>query len=403
MTRSKWAIAACLGFGTTLGVSVASAQTWTGNRTTPRVAETVAVDATGESGWPYGQEDVAGDGLQNFEPAEQAADLRTAYAATDAQAFFFRTYVSATTNPTADVSVFLFIDADRNANTGGSAQAPEVEPRFTSDPSDGGYEHVVVIGGDGTVQLWSWQIAPALFQQAQTTPAEASAETGTDLDPIRINGPSHGYLQATVALDRLGLTEVCNADLLVRSVSDAPEIEAGDLQLGARVACRPPDANNDDVPDIIVPPGGCTSDAACPADGICAGGRCVIPVECETGAQCGADEECSNGRCVVVPGGACETAADCGDRVCSGDMCAPCANDAACGDGRRCAADGRCVGSAPGTGGTGPVLRSDEQVQGGAFSCGMRPGSRGLALVGLGALWTFILVGRRGRRQRLIG
>jgi hypothetical protein len=52
--------------GLLLVSSPALAQSWAGGDTTPDLRELVAVDATGEPGWPYGEEDVAGDGLGMF-------------------------------------------------------------------------------------------------------------------------------------------------------------------------------------------------------------------------------------------------------------------------------------------------------------------------------------------------
>src|SRR6266567_9551481 len=93
--------------------------TWINTRTTPRLSEIVAVDATGETGWPYGQEDVAGDGLATFATPEQTVDIRTAYAATDTSRFWARVYFSAPNGVGAGVTGYVFIDADRNAATGG--------------------------------------------------------------------------------------------------------------------------------------------------------------------------------------------------------------------------------------------------------------------------------------------
>src|SRR4051794_40659224 len=78
--------------------AIAAAATWVNNRTTPRLAEIVAVDAAGEPGWPYGAEDVAGDGAATFSPAEQTIDIRTAYAATDSARFWARVYFSDMSN-----------------------------------------------------------------------------------------------------------------------------------------------------------------------------------------------------------------------------------------------------------------------------------------------------------------
>src|SRR5262249_10901563 len=90
--------AATLGIlGTVAGLAFAppaNAQTWVGGRKTPRLDEIVAIDNTGEWFWPYGPtEDILGDGINTYTTAEQRLDMRSAYAATDAQRFWTRVYV----------------------------------------------------------------------------------------------------------------------------------------------------------------------------------------------------------------------------------------------------------------------------------------------------------------------
>src|SRR5688572_269876 len=87
----------------------AQAQTWPLGRQGPGLRELFAIDRTGESGWLYGQEDLAGDGLATFRQQEQSIDIRTAYAASDDSAFFFRVYVSDTAPPGGNVSAYIFI------------------------------------------------------------------------------------------------------------------------------------------------------------------------------------------------------------------------------------------------------------------------------------------------------
>src|SRR5688572_22496664 len=59
----------------------AEAQPWALGRQGPGLRELFAIDQTGETGWLYGQEDLAGDGLATFRQQEQSIDIRTAYAA----------------------------------------------------------------------------------------------------------------------------------------------------------------------------------------------------------------------------------------------------------------------------------------------------------------------------------
>lgn len=54
--------------------SSARAQTWAEARTTPVLGEIVAIDATGEAGWLYGFEDLAGDG-ETFKQQEKSIDI----------------------------------------------------------------------------------------------------------------------------------------------------------------------------------------------------------------------------------------------------------------------------------------------------------------------------------------
>src|SRR5262245_25967867 len=106
--QKPWA-ALTAGAAVALAAATAGAQTWIKPRTTPPLHEIVALDATGEAGWPYGFEDLAGDG-QTFKQPEQAIDVRTAYAATDATRFWVRVYVADPDAVGAGVTVYVFID-----------------------------------------------------------------------------------------------------------------------------------------------------------------------------------------------------------------------------------------------------------------------------------------------------
>jgi len=386
----------------------ASAATWVGPRTTPTLAEIVAVDATGEATWPYGAEDVAGDGLAAFRQPEQSIDIRTAYAATDPQRFWARVYVSDPQPAGGNVRAFVFIDSDRNPATGGSAVAPEVDPAFTSDPSPGGYEHVVEVSGSGSsVDLWNWQRTQ--YVNGALPPARATGEAGTDTDPIRIGAESHGYIQVSIELGAVDLTQGCNANLYFRTANDTPSLGTGDLDVGRVGACVPADANGNGVPDLIVPPNGCTADAQCPAGGVCQAGRCVLAAACTTNADCGNGMECTaDGRCVPVASGNCTTNADCDRTVCQGGQCVACTPGSnQCGSGSVCAPDGRCLadrgpGGGAGSGDGGELaLGPDESVKGGACSCTLSPRSgHAGGPASLAALLALLFVSRRAAARR---
>ena len=392
----------------------ALAQTWAGGRKTPGLGEMFAVDKTGESGWLYGQEDVAGDGLGSFKQQEQSIDIRTAYAATDAQRLWLRVYVSSAAAPGGNVTAFFFIDSDASPSTGGSAAATSIDAKFTQDTSPGGYEYVLGVRGNASiVGLWHWQMPQAAWTSVQLKPNEADAESGTDLDPIRLDGNTHGYLQGAVNLSMVELTQACDARLYVRSVNDVAALGAGDLEVGQVGACVPNDANNNGVPDPLEPPSGCTSNAQCPANGVCVSGKCVIAQPCTTNADCPAAEQCTpDGRCVPKPSGNCTTNADCSDLVCTGGQCVACtAGGAQCGTGKTCAPTGHCVtgtaggaGGATGAGGAGDggvALEPGESVKGGACSCSLpgRP-SGGPLTFALALLLPLGWTARRSRRRR---
>ncbi|MEZ4444169.1 MAG: dickkopf-related protein [Polyangiaceae bacterium] len=394
------------------GSGEARAQTWSGPRITPNLLELIAVDATGDGAWPYGQEDIVGDGV-NFAAGEQAIDLRTAYAVTDNQTFWTRAYVAATGSAAQDLVVLVFVDSDENPTTGRTAAAPEIDARLTTDPSNGGYEYVLDLLGDGTVRnVWAYNAGPNAFEVVTLAPNDnADAEVGLDRDPIELIGSTHGYVQGMVDLDLLGLTSACNANLYFRSILDATT-NPGDLDVGLRGPCRPADANDDGVPDVAVPPGGCLIDDDCPFYGICLDGVCIIPPACIDDTDCGPDEFCNpDGICFPNPGGSCTDNGDCGDLYCDNGTCGPCTPGSnQCGPGRICAPDGRCIdggagGSGAGGGGAGGGLglNPGDNIQGGAFTCTCAmPGSRGgsglAALLGLVALGAALGLRRREGR-----
>jgi Cys-rich repeat protein len=356
--KTRWLMGAGVGASIVAASGASAGATWINARTTPRLSEIVAIDSTGESGWPYGQEDVAGDGPLTFAAPEQMIDIRTAYAATDASRFWARVYFSDPNGVGAGVTAYVFIDADRNVATGGRAIGAEINPAFTTDPSPGGYDFVLAVGGNGAVAgLWAYQAMQGMYATLNPTAANSSGETGADADPILIDGAQHGYVQMNADLNVVGLTSTCDANVFVRSVNAG----AGDLEAGQLASCIPADANRDGVPDIVIPPAGCTSDAQCPAGGTCNNGVCTVPPTCTIDADCPATDQCVAGRCVPRPGGTCTTSAQCGDLVCTNGQCVACVSNPECGTGRICASTGRCVGNV--------VLAPGEKVEGGAFHC----------------------------------
>ena len=394
--RTKRLVLAALGAGLVVFPESAIAQTWAGARQGPSLRELFAIDRTGESGWLYGQEDLAGDGLQNFRQQEQSIDARTAYAASDENAFFFRVYVSDTAAPGGTVAAYVFIDSDQNRATGGTAAATAIDARFTADSSGGGYDFALgVRGNQSVIGLWQWQQAQSTWSPLQGPANRTAAEAGTFLDPIRINGDVHGYLQGRVVLAEVNLTPACLANLLVRTTNDTAALGAGDLEVGQVGRCAPADANGNRVPDVAEPPSGCSSDAQCPNGGVCVGGRCILAPACMSDADCNATERCDNGRCVARPTNTpCSSNAQCGGLVCSNGLCGPCAAGQ-CGEGLVCGPDGRCIDA---TGGTGPTLAPGEEVRGGACACST-PGASGLSSL-LGLCLPLLLAARRSLRRR---
>lgn len=370
--------------------SVAHAQTWTGARRTPSLRELVALDPTGESRWPFGNEDVAGDGAL-FENPEQSVDIRDAYATADNARLWLRAYVSATTEPHESLRMIVFIDADDSAASGGSADAVEIDPELTSDPTLGGYEYALAFAVDGSAPvLWTYDGQLTAFTENNGQPMLAEAEAGVDLDPVRFGVNERGYLQGTIALDEVEVDQPCDANLFFRALSD----QGNDLDVATRVICIPGDSNDDGVPNIVED-AECDSNADCPANGVCVSGGCVYPTACDDDGDCAADETCTDGRCVADGGDTCDTNADCDGLVCRNNTCDPCiASGVSCPSGQVCGADGRCVGATPG-GGEGDaasLVDDDEKVKGGAFTCALsHQSSRAAWLLALGAFALFVL------------
>lgn len=376
-----WRAGAAL--GVLLGLEgVSFAQTWIPPRERPSLSEIVAVDATGETVWAYGEEDV-----------EAGIDIRTAYAATDPTLFYVRMYFSDGAAPATGVTGYVFIDADSNEQTGGPADNASIAADLPADPTPGGYDYVIGIEAGGTLSgIWEWAMAMSEFSVVNLAPLETAAEAGQDLDPIGFSSAEHGYLQASVELGAVGLTQACSARLFFRSLDASG---ASDADGGGVVPCTPADSNSDGIPDVVVVDG-CMDDDDCPGGGICVSGGCYLATPCADEADCPDDESCAtSGYCVVDGGGMCMDNAECGELVCEGGTCVACDPAAdTCGEGRRCAPDGRCVtgdggmGGAGGAGGGGVTLAPGDKVQGGACSCGLlgREGpvdGRGVALAAM--------------------
>jgi len=378
----------------------AQAQTWSVG-TTPELEQLIAIDGTGETGWLWGSE--------NLEPS---VDIRTVYASTNAMRWFVRAYVSDTAAPPATVSVYFFVDSDNNPATGGGADANEINAAFTTDPSNGGYEYVVGVAGNGTIiDIWEWNAGPA-FTSINPMPADASAEAGTDTDPLLVGSDTHGYLQAMVNLGVVGLTQACDASIFVRSINSAGD---SDLDVGALEECLPPDSDSDGLPDIIDDSNGCTSDDQCPGDLVCDNGDCVVGTapECTTDADCAPNEECNaQGECVIPMGGACTSNADCGNLVCKGTPqtcqgCTPGSDE--CGPGRHCTNASVCeddvttgAGGAGGEGFRAPDDALGEDVEGGACACALweNRGRSGFAALLFGVVAAVALRLRRRSPRR---
>ncbi len=256
-------------------MSQAGASTWARHAKTPALRELVAVDQTGEPVWPFGREDVAGDGLNTFLAAEQAVDVRSAYVAAHRQRLWVRVYVSGE-QAADDLKVYAFIDIDRNAASGGSARAAEIDPALDADRSAGGYEVALAIReGPGLTSVWRWSDAKRVFEElTELEPLDVLTEAGSDVDPLGLGRAQTGYLQTTLSLEPLALSVGCDVSFLFRS---AGATGLADRDVGAAGPCRAGDANENGVSDLAEIDAACMSDDECPADGSCEDGRCRAP------------------------------------------------------------------------------------------------------------------------------
>jgi OmpA-OmpF porin, OOP family len=357
--------------------SPARAATWADERTTPHLRDLVVIDRTGEAGWLFGSEDVAGDGLTRFEASERGVDVRTAYVAVDAGRLWLRAYVSSEQPPDPELRVYFFIDTDDNEHTGGSAAAPDIDPTFTADASAGGYEYVLGVQGNNAVgAVWQWQALQSRYELANLAPLAAAAEAGIDLDPLRALADVHGYVQLSLNAGQLGVAASCKAHLLLRSSTGRG---LADLDVGVLQSCVADDRNRNGVADVLEASldAGCERDEQCPASALCLGGRCIFPVSCRGDADCASDERCTaEDVCRAEGGASCAASPACaGGLVCGSDnQCRACTLDDMCGTGERCARSGRCVDESAGsaTGARGAlVLEPGQELQGGAGSCAL--------------------------------
>jgi hypothetical protein len=373
-------IAAAIAFAAT-----AHAQTWSLGRNAPSLFEIIAVDQSADSAWPYGQEDLAGDGVSTLQADEAAVDLRTVYADARANRVRLRAYVTAKVAPTASALAFFFIDTDTRTSTGGKAGDPKIWPALSTDPTSGGYERAVGMRGDGSLLgVWFWDAQGSTWTKQPDSPVLANLETGVARDPIQIAGDDHGYFQLDLDAPALGLSDACANLIFVRTWNDAPGKRSfGDAVDMGPAACRP--STNAQGDPVVLRSDACTSDATCPAKGRCRGGVCLFAYECSSDSACRTDEHCTAGSCVRVVDQSCKASSDCNGLVCDGGRCAACTESGAraCGSGLLCAPDGSCIrgsgsgagggtGTAAGTGGTG-TAGNPRPVRGGAFHCAVSP------------------------------
>jgi OOP family OmpA-OmpF porin len=358
-----------------LCTAAVQAQTWSAERTQPVLRQIASVDPSGEPGWLYGSEDVAGDGLATIAPDEAAVDIRTVYADADAERLWLRAYVVSEAAPLEDVVAFFFVDADDRDGTGGPAFGMELSPLWSADPSRGGYERAIGVriqAGAAPPMLlgaFRWDAANGRWMSVNTLGDQLRSEAGRDEDPIRIGAFARGYVQIDVVHALSELDASCSGNLFVRLFHDVPAPRAFGDDDEDLFACRPTlDAWGE--PEVLRGPD-CTLDDQCPNDGQCREGVCLFTPACVGNDDCNADEQCVGGDCVRVVDEPCNDASDCDGLVCTAGQCTACnaGGAAPCGDGQYCSPNGECVDpdEAPG----GPGANPGDQVRGGAFKCGV--------------------------------
>jgi hypothetical protein len=383
-----------------------AAQTWSLSRERPSLFEIIAVDPVAEPRWPWGTEDVAGDGQGTTLDAEASVDLRSVYADARAGRLWLRAYVSATRATASTTAVtFFFIDSDQRVNSGGPASGQELWPALTKDPSRAGYELALGVRGDGTLLgVFSWDAAKQLWAAEKMPEKIALAERGTARDPLRLFGDDHAYAQVNLDLTVAKLDERCLANIFVRTWNDQTDkLAFGDWVNSFAMTCHAR-LNGYGDPEILKS-NSCTSDDTCPAGGRCRDGICLFSYECNGAAACQADQRCTGGVCVHVREESCSSNAQCDGLVCQSAACVACSESGAraCTGDAVCAPDGRCLSPSAAYGGDNDSSgnASGERVQGGAFSCSLTQAGHGLtclwlALLPLAVRWT----DRRSRRLR---
>jgi hypothetical protein len=384
----------------------AAAQSWSGSQQDPLLFQIVAVDRSGEAGFPHGREDVAGDGLAAFEDDEAGSDLRSVYADADASRLWLRAYLAATGTPAMTLRTFFFIDSDARDGTGGPAQGAELDQALADDPTPGGYERAIGVSGDGTISgVFEWSTELRRWtENTSFRPPDVRVEAGVGNDPLLFFSLQHGYVQLSLAHSLSGLSQSCGSTLFVRLLNElSPTRTLADDAL-EKFACRAEqDAYGDPV--ILQPPDGCGGDDQCPGESVCRDDVCLISYACANDAACPDDHRCDAGACVRVVSGSCDDAADCSGLVCEAGSCVACSESGAraCASGRYCAPDGSCrdpdtVGEESG----GEEGASEPgKVRGGAFSCASTS-SRARVSAWLLALLAAPLLVRARRRRRVL-
>jgi len=393
--------------------STAAAQSWSAPRTRPLLRQIVSVDATGESIWPYGTEDIAGDSLAMFADDEAEADLRSVYADADEKRVWLRAYVAAEQKPAATLTVFFFADTDDRNDTGGPAFAEPFSPGWITDPTPGGYERAIGVQTDGKiVGTFGWDSKDRIWVALNPEKDDVLVEVGLDEDPIRIGIRRHGYVQIDASHAFTGLTASCAGNLFVRTWQETePMMRAFGDDDTEFYACRPPtDVYGDPT---VIRSAECKVDADCPNDGRCRDEVCLFASPCDSDADCRTNQRCTAGACVRVVDESCVDNADCQGLVCESGACVACAETGAraCAGNLSCSPDGTCVdpgdyvpggvgdGGTPGSGNGGAGESDAGIVRGGAFRCAASPGSdrsSGIWLCCLAAGW---LITRRARRE----
>lgn len=352
--------------------SPAYAQSWSAARARPALYQIIAIDRTGELAWPYGLEDVAGDGLAAQLEDEASVDLRTVYADANEERLFLRAYVVSTRAPTVRLNAFFFLDVDGDTRTGGRATGEPFVPQLGADPSEGGYERALAVRGDGTVLgAWGFDQATRAWSALDLTPDALRGEAGVARDPLQLGVLDHGYAQVSAAHALSGLNATCGGRIFVRLRHEEGMRSLSD-ETRDEVACRAPlDAYGD---PNVVRAFRCTSDAQCPNGGRCRDDVCLWAYDCGGDGDCRVGERCTQGRCVPGADVSCTSDAQCDGLVCEAGRCVACAEGGpeSCAGGDACSPSGRCVDTRD------FVPTGSDRVQGGAFHCAAEPSAGGL-------------------------